>query len=201
MPPVIRKTPNVPRKRADCGDIRCQACWLKLCLIGYQLETELYDRLRSHLPAVIREKLPTGPRRNECGSLLPHRGEILEFNRQVPLSRPLFDGFGSSMDDAAVAAAAAPLKCVSNGGRRTTSSVAAGRSVVALGTADRPRTVESWDENSLAGSGQPADVEILVSKAKHVVQERLPNGWVKKAIKRQTGKFIRSGPFHQKHAK
>ena len=27
--------------------------------------------------------------------MLPNRGEILEFNRQVvPLSRPLFDGFG-----------------------------------------------------------------------------------------------------------
>ena len=26
---------------------------------------------------------------------MPNRGEILDFNRQVPLSRPLFDGFGS----------------------------------------------------------------------------------------------------------
>ena len=31
----------------------------------------------------------------EVHTLVPNRGEILDFNRQVPLSRPLFDGFGS----------------------------------------------------------------------------------------------------------
>jgi hypothetical protein len=37
--------------------------------------------------------LPEGANRDK--TLVPHRGEILEINRQVPLSRPLFDGFGS----------------------------------------------------------------------------------------------------------
>jgi hypothetical protein len=58
-----------------------QACWLKLCLIGYKLEEALYDRLRALLPTVIFEQLPPAASRKQ--SLLPHRGEILEFNRQV----------------------------------------------------------------------------------------------------------------------
>ena len=49
---------------------------------------------RSCLPEkIFGTLLPEGANRNK--SLVPHRGEILEINRQVPLSRPLFDGFGS----------------------------------------------------------------------------------------------------------
>ncbi len=49
---------------------------------------------RSSLPEdIFGTLLPEGANRNK--SLVPHRGEILEINRQVPLSRPLFDGFGS----------------------------------------------------------------------------------------------------------
>ena len=45
VPPVIRANANAPKRKGDT-DVRCEACWLKLCLIGYNLETALYDRLR-----------------------------------------------------------------------------------------------------------------------------------------------------------
>ena len=35
------------------------------------------------------------PDQRDSQSAVPNRGQILEFNRQVPLSRPLFDGFGN----------------------------------------------------------------------------------------------------------
>ena len=51
--------------------------------------------LRFRLPQVFHNLLPKGSERSQQQPLLPNRGEILEFNRQVvPLSRPLFDGFG-----------------------------------------------------------------------------------------------------------
>jgi hypothetical protein len=105
VPPVIRKTPSTPHganRKGDNNDtlssttVRCQACWLKLCLIGYNLEPILYDKLRLHLSPkdAFRKMLPISSERQKSAALLPHRGKILEFNRQVPLSRPLFDGFG-----------------------------------------------------------------------------------------------------------
>ncbi len=45
VPPVIRANANALKRKGDT-DVRCEACWLKLCLIGYNLETTLYDRLR-----------------------------------------------------------------------------------------------------------------------------------------------------------
>ena len=68
----------------------------------------------------------------------PNRGQILEFNRQVPLSRPLFDGFGDE-DEAVV----------------------------------KPSTKTEVKKTSAVRT---------------VVHDRLPNGWVKKAIKRTSGK-------------
>ena len=138
VPPVLRSaaTTAASTKRKGEDNTRCQACWLKLCLIGYNLENELYDKLRSHLPKFFRELLPPSQKRSR--TLVPHRGEILEFNRKVPLSRPLFDGFGSSDD-------------------------------VSLAAVD-------------GGGGKPKK-----QPTKHVVHERLPNGWMKKAVKRLSG--------------
>ena len=125
VPPVLRL------KKAN-SEKRCQACWLKLCLIGYTLEDNLYDKLRSRLPIVFHDLLPESSHKNEQ-ILLPNRGEILEFNRQVvPLSRPLFEGFGD----------------------------------LDVNSTEKP-------EKKLAKS--------------HVVIERLPNGWIKKAVKRLNG--------------
>ena len=123
-----------PVAKSSSGEVRCQGCWLKLCLIGYQLEADKYDRLRALLPDAVSEQLPSAADREKEGrSLLPHRGQILEFNRQVPLSRPLFDGLDA--DD-------------ERGG----------------GRAAKPKSHDN-----------------------HVVHERLPNGWTKKAVKTLTG--------------
>ena len=46
IPPAIRSNSNVTKRSKGENDIRCEACWLKLCLIGYNLETSLYDKLR-----------------------------------------------------------------------------------------------------------------------------------------------------------
>ena len=48
--------------------VRCQACWLKLCLIGYNLEGSLYDKLRLHLAPkdVFRKLLPISSERGKC---------------------------------------------------------------------------------------------------------------------------------------
>ena len=124
-----------PVAKSSSGEVRCQACWLKLCLIGYQLEAEKYDQLRALLPAAVSGLLPSAVDRDKEGrSLLPHRGQILEFNRQVPLSRPLFDGLDADEDRG-------------GGGR-----------------AAKPKSTDN-----------------------HVVHERLPNGWTKKAVKNLAG--------------
>jgi hypothetical protein len=36
----------VAKRAKSESDVRCEACWLKLCLIGYKLDTPLYDKLR-----------------------------------------------------------------------------------------------------------------------------------------------------------
>ncbi len=170
MPPVIRSSSGgFPAKSSSSessssSDVagRCQACWLKLCLIGYNLDADLYDRLRAHLPSVIRERLPEGgeQQRGRSGTLLPHRGEILEFNRQVPLSRPLFEGFGA----VTTASSSSPAT--------TTSSTAA--------SADSSSPSSAQPSGIVAGSS---------AKSNHVVHERLPNGWTKKAVKRLEGEL------------
>ena len=61
VPPVIRTgvTPVVEELKGKKSDeARCQACWLKLCLIGYNLEADLYDKLRLSLPSVFTSLLP-----------------------------------------------------------------------------------------------------------------------------------------------
>ena len=61
VPPVIRTgvTPVVDELKGKKSDeARCQACWLKLCLIGYNLEADLYDKLRLSLPSVFTSLLP-----------------------------------------------------------------------------------------------------------------------------------------------
>ena len=134
VPPVIRSTMSGPRKKTDSADVRCQACWLKLCLIGYNLDIELYDKLRLRLPKIFMDLLPVGVNRGKSRNLIPHRGEILQFShRQVPLSRPLFEGFG---------------------------------------------------ENTCKSSTEDKKIS---SKPNHIVHERLPNGWTKKAVKILTG--------------
>lgn len=149
VPPVLRTNSGGPKKKSESADVRCQACWLKLCLIGYKLEDDLYDRLRSRLPLVYHDLLPESTNRDKAQVLLPHRGQILEFNRQVRLSRPLFDGFGSD--------------------RISESSVA--------------------DTSAFTSSNKKAATSDISSnkKASHVVYERLPNGWSKKAVKRLCG--------------
>ena len=72
VPPVIRNSSHTPHKKQE-AEIRCQSCWLKLCLIGYNLETQLYDSLRQLLPKVIQDQIPEGDKRNQSQSLLPHR--------------------------------------------------------------------------------------------------------------------------------
>lgn len=154
--------------------MRCQACWLKLCLIGYNLENGLYDRLREHLPKVIQKQLPTANQKKhqDNNPLLPHRGEILEFNRQVPLSRPLFDGFGgdSSSSDHQLSLKS---RILSEGMESSGQKKMNDRSVMNNGEID--------ESTQKGGSGKN-------NKSNHVIHERLPNGWTKKAVKRLTGK-------------
>ncbi len=143
VPPVLRNNPNAPKKKEETSSVRCEACWLKLCLIGYQLDDALYDRLRSLLPLVFHDLLPDSKNRHKNQALLPNRGEILEFNKQiVPLSRPLFDGFGT------------PLP--------------------------KQKEVKPEPASSSKSPGKR-------TATTHVVYERLPNGWSKKAVKRLTG--------------
>ena len=79
-----------PRKKAE-NESRCQACWLKLCLLGYNLEPDLYNKLRARLPIVFHDLLPETLEQISTNS---NRGEILQFSKATPLSRPLFEGFG-----------------------------------------------------------------------------------------------------------
>lgn len=80
---------SVARKKWEQNESRCQACWLKLCLLGYNLEADLYNKLKGRLPIVFHDLLP-----NDANiKTVPNRGEILQF-KVAPLSRPLFEGFG-----------------------------------------------------------------------------------------------------------
>ena len=77
------------RKKWEQNESRCQACWLKLCLLGYNLDSDLYNKLKGRLPIVFHDLLP-----NDANvKTVPNRGEILQF-KVAPLSRPLFEGFG-----------------------------------------------------------------------------------------------------------
>ncbi len=185
VPPVLRNAAGYPAAKSSgqsesSGDssIRCQACWLKLCLIGYKLDSEQYDQLRSHLPQVVRDQLPEGSKRGSNGSLLPHRGEILEFNRQVPLSRPLFEGFGVAPEKAAQDESASST--ASPGQPSAAAAAPAGSSV--------PSTAApAASSNSSASGGAPSSSTGAAKAAG--VHERLPNGWMKKAVQRQDGKW------------
>ena len=99
----------------------------------------MYDKLRCHLPTFFADIIPVSGDRS--AEQVPHRGEILEFNRQVPLSRPLFDGFATAAQDS--------------------------------------REGDEQGSSSLSSTNAVAP--------KHIVHERLPNGWVKKAVKRLQG--------------
>ncbi len=174
VPPVVRGGSAAGGGKSKAGstvDSRCQACWLKLCLIGYNLEDSLYDKLRALLPPVIFDSLPTGASRSQSQSLLPHRGEILEFNRQVPLSRPLFDGFGAPPEDDAGKTSAAATGI--------SSTSAADSSYVGEDRSGAKATSSEGSDASVAGSAH--------AQQQHVVHERLPNGWTKKAVKKLSG--------------
>jgi len=45
----------VPRNAADN---RCRACWLKRCLLAFNMPQEKHDRLRECLPHSIRDTVP-----------------------------------------------------------------------------------------------------------------------------------------------
>ena len=45
VPPVLRASVAVKKAKKE-NEGRCQACWLKLCLIGYKFDDVLYDQLR-----------------------------------------------------------------------------------------------------------------------------------------------------------
>lgn len=91
-PGRLLKATNVPP--------RCQACWLKLCLLGYKLEPSLYDKLRVKLPIIFHDLLPDSSAQN-AQDLAPNRGEILQCKSAVQkLSRPLFEGFATNYTEA-----------------------------------------------------------------------------------------------------
>ncbi len=97
----------------------------------------------------FRSQLPEASQRSQSKSLVPHRGEILEFNRQVPLSRPLFDGFGDVKRES-------------------------------LSTGSHSMQADTQSSGGPSNKGKQ-------SQNNHVVHERLPNGWTKKAVKRLSG--------------
>ena len=171
-------------KKSGGGEV----CWLKLCLIGYTLsdsDSRLYDKLRSHLgpQKVYKKLLPDSCNRGKSNSLLPHRGEILEFNRQVPLSRPLFDGFGFPDDDRRLGGSVTTIdekKSLFSSGEVSSSacnnSQTSKKYVVSRGDSQKENTV--INKPSLTSAGRSTCVE------------RLPNGWTKKAEKDISGKHI-----------
>eukprot|EP00094_Tigriopus_californicus_P001742 TCALIF_01684-PB protein Name:"Similar to trx Histone-lysine N-methyltransferase trithorax (Drosophila virilis)" AED:0.11 eAED:0.18 QI:0/0.63/0.41/0.91/0.90/1/12/267/3483 len=172
VPPVIRGS----RKKNNGNDVRCQACWLKLCLIGYNLANSLYDQLREHLPKVIQKQLPTADQKKhqDNNPLLPHRGDILEFNRQVPLSRPLFDGFGGDSSNSDQQQLVLKSRISREGNEASGQKKANG----------------SLNNGEIDESSQRAGAGGKSNKSNHVIHERLPNGWTKKAVKRLTGEQI-----------
>jgi hypothetical protein len=46
VPPQVSSSFGNIKNRKKENESRCQACWLKLCLIGYKLDDGLYDQLR-----------------------------------------------------------------------------------------------------------------------------------------------------------
>ena len=127
--------------------------------------------------------------------MLPHRGEILEFsNRQVPLSRPLFDGFGDSDSEGLNA---------SSGGeeRKNLFSSSSTQELVQMvqskmWSASKSKVVSSsldfQKENSMASKSAKdlASGSKTKGPLKHLpncCMERLPNGWAKKAVKHVSG--------------
>ncbi len=161
VPPIMRSTCG---GAANSETSRCQACWLKLCLIGYNLESDLYDGLRSHLPDSIKEQLPEAEKRGQNSTLLPHRGQILEFSKQVPLSRPLFEGFGEE-----------------DGGEKAAQP---------SGTSSSPQKGKGASQvasKANAKSEKSSNPSASAANKSSQVHERLPNGWMKKAVKRLEG--------------
>ena len=204
VPPVIRKTPTTPqitKKNESVNSdlegqaaVRCQACWLKLCLIGYNLDDILYDKLRLHLSPkdIFKKLLPDSSLRKEGANLIPHRGKILEFNRHVPLSRPLFDGFGTGESE----------KLDQNNSNHMSDNISNSRIEV---EDDREVSISDSSKNNQQPIHQNAegkktgklfdDSSNKVSSKrkknlKHLTNccvERLPNGWTKKAVKHFAG--------------
>ena len=209
VPPVIRKTPTTPqitkKKESANSDlegqaaVRCQACWLKLCLIGYNLDDILYDKLRLHLSPkdIFKKLLPDSSLRKEGANLIPHRGKILEFNRHVPLSRPLFDGFGTGESE----------KCKLDQNYSNHMSDNTSNSMIEVD--DREVSILDSSKNNQQPNHQNVEGEKtgklfddssnkVSSKRKknlkHLTNccvERLPNGWTKKAVKHFAGKKIK----------
>ena len=181
VPPVIRKNPSNPQASTKSMDhtvdssgnaLRCQACWLKLCLIGYNLDSALYDKLRLHLSPknIFQKQLPISSDREKSSSLLPHRGKILEFNRQVPLSKPLFDGFGEQ-------------NCLSDDYQKGSKK---------LSIPDINSSNDAFDSNLSSPDIQSDEIpkkrrKFGNSNDKPHCIERLPNGWTKKAMKHVSG--------------
>ena len=205
VPPVIRKTPTTPQvtKKNESANsdlegqtaVRCQACWLKLCLIGYNLDDILYDKLRLHLSPkdIFKKLLPDSSLRKEGANLIPHRGKILEFNRHVPLSRPLFDGFGTGESE----------KLDQNNSNHMSDNISNSRIEV---EDDREVSISDSSKNNQQPIHQNVegkktgklfdDSSNKVSSKrkknlKHLTNccvERLPNGWTKKAVKHFAGR-------------
>ena len=198
VPPVIRKTPSTPlgaNRKSDNIDspatVRCQACWLKLCLIGYNLEPILYDKLRLHLSPkdTFIKMLPISSERQKSAALLPHRGKILEFNRQVTLSRPLFDGFGISDDT--LEKQNSQLSDISssitdpnvNQNKHMKNKNIEGDVGSKISTS--LKSSNTFTTNAMSPKSRK------ITGLKHLPNccvERLPNGWTKKALKHVSGK-------------
>ena len=199
VPPVIRKPLNTPQGTSwqcdkkdgivSATDARCQACWLKLCLIGYNLEATNYDKLRLHLAPkeIFRRLLPASSKRGESDDLLPGRGKILEFSRQVPLSRPLFDGFGIDEQEALnvdnIDKGKVPL---SDGGSLRKDS----KNVDFCSTPKANLVTNNTSPNNTQTNETPNKYKETVGLKNDTncsCVERLPNGWTKRAIKHVEG--------------
>ena len=207
VPPVIRKTPSTPHganRKSDNIDtlssttVRCQACWLKLCLIGYNLEPILYDKLRLHLSPknAFRKMLPISSERQKCAALLPHRGKILEFNRQVPLSRPLFDGFGisdpeSSKADDTLEKQNNQLSDISisiTDPNRKQNKQLKNKNIEGEVRGKISTSLKSSNTSPTNSMSQKCRKITDLKHLPNCCVERLPNGWTKKALKHISGR-------------
>ncbi|CAB4060364.1 Histone-lysine N-methyltransferase 2A [Lepeophtheirus salmonis] len=148
----------VPPQSNISDKVRCEACWLKLCLIGYHLESGMFNKLYAILPKDVYNSPILNESTSVWNSLTPYRGEVLEIKNLPELSQPLFQRFGADSCEI---------------GHNKTVPVS-----------EPLRKTSSPEIKSIEN---PSSSSPSKSSISHIVNLRLPSNWFKKSSKILSG--------------